>query len=62
MIRYFRNGFCIGVGGERWTCAESGNRITFKIYLGKWIVTWDTARLVLVFKFSKTSTLNGEIH
>ena len=41
MIRYFRNGFCIGAGGERWTCVEKENRITLKLYLGKWIVTWD---------------------
>ena len=41
IIRYFKNGFCIGAGGEGWNCSEAGRRITFRIYLGKWIVTFD---------------------
>ena len=43
MIRYFRNGFCIGVGGEKWTCAETGSCVTLKAYLGKWITTWEVS-------------------
>lgn len=40
-MRYFKNGFCLGGGFERWNCAETGRRITFRLYFGKWILTWD---------------------